>query len=150
MADFDWGNLLYLLAIVLFAIFGSRKKKKPASASPYENENETQNEPGFFEQLFQEERIKPEPAYSPQEEENNWQRRNEYNTPFGQEDFDREEEDMVESKTQHTPEPKVEEEIFKEHLSKDTSPAILSQVLDEPFDLRRAVIYSTILERRPY
>ena len=55
MADFDWGNLLYIGIMIAFAILGSKKKRKPATTRvPYQSspEPEVESSPGFFEQVF--------------------------------------------------------------------------------------------------
>lgn len=153
MADFDFGNLFYLLAIILFAVFGSRKKKKPTTAPTYETEK--RSEPNIFEQLFQEEVYSPEPEHISQEHGNDWHKQDKYATPTDLDDYHEKVE--VEEKSLSN---KYYESIFGSEDTKGlkdagspvvvAGPTVFQQILGGPFDLRKAVIYSEILKRRSY
>lgn len=151
MADFDWGNLIYLAVLILFAVFGGKRKRKRAPASiPDSTYSTGGNETGLFERIFGE-------GLSPKTETNS------FSSPYE----DPEEEESVE------PEPKVEPAYkFKDYnavLSTANDESIIysqtadnkeenlttsfpsvQEILNEPFDLRRAVIYSEILKRKSF
>lgn len=150
MADFDWGNLLYLLAIILFAVFGSRKKKKPATA-PYDTEPAESREPGILERLFSEETYRPQPEYVQQETEVDWRHQESYDAPFASNEY---EEEAVAAKIEKYSYAKStinnEEDKVDENPGKGLLPESFPEIFGEAFDLRRAVIYSEILNRRSF
>ena len=147
MADFDWGNLLYLAVIIALSILGGRKKKK-RKPIPYQpvTESQSDSDTGFFEKILGEdvkeffpniqneapkpvfEHIYDEPSPSPIVNDN------------VKEDFDRRR--KIGDKSPRKPQIINEEAIHEDR----------SEIFDvlKDFDLRKAVIYSEILTPKKY
>ncbi|MCF8373370.1 MAG: hypothetical protein K9H64_17255 [Bacteroidales bacterium] len=153
MADFDWGNLLYLLAIILFAVFGSRKKKKPAN-TPYDTEPERNKEPGILERLFSEEIYQPQPEFVQPESEVDWHQQERYTATFASNEFEEEEVAAKVEKYGYAESTisaiNYEENNVDERDNEEVPSKNYPEIFGEAFDLRRAVVYSEILKRRSF
>ncbi|MEA3444673.1 MAG: hypothetical protein U9R19_08100 [Bacteroidota bacterium] len=153
MADFDFGNLLYVLALILFAVFGSRKKKKPLQTVPpdYTHEQEENNDPGFFEKILSDEK------YFSQPEEGVVQEESGYDQVFQEEnEIEKKEAIYKNPKFDIKPQEYSQPDNQYKHFDYSTDTITLTtheklnEILGGPFDLRRAVIYSEILNRKSF
>ncbi len=153
MADFDWGNLLYLLALILFAVFGSRRKKKPVQTSTpdYEHVTEEEANPGFFEKFVMDKyHDQKQPDYHSGREY-------EYvNSEIAEKEPDKSEvgyknpEFMSQSQTVFKQENQVKDDIISTEIITSSSYQKQDEILGEPFDVKKAVIYSEILKRKHF
>lgn len=150
MADFDFSNLIYLALIILFSVLGNRKRKKPREIIQNEGNKNSGNELDFLNKWLgvnnNQEDLIPEAVYSQndvQEEKSTapvWEEqkvdfREAEKTPNsfdseGVSEFDESEKDFdIKSP--------LDQEIEKRFGLDD-------------FDLRKAVIYSEILNRKTF
>ena len=135
--DGDWGNIVYLILMVLFVIVGALKKKK----KPVDNFESTAAEraedemPAGIENLF--DTLLGTNTFAPQEEH-----------PYHvmQEEFVDEEDDVlpgfeakVESKRFNSPKEVVVEKLIVDEEDIEEN---------EEFDWRQAIIYKEILDRK--
>lgn len=150
MADFDFSNLIYLALIILFSVLGNRKRKKPGKIIQNEENKNLGNELDFLNKWLgantNQEDLIPEAVYSQndvQEEKST--------APV----WDEQEVDFSEAK--ENPVSFVSEGVsaFNESEKEFDKKSPLDQEIEkrfdlDDFDLRKAVIYSEILNRKTF
>ena len=151
MADFDFGNILYLIALILFAVLGSRKKKKPRTA-PSENFKEQENsETTFFEKILSGDISSTNPRFEYNNEDVV------YEDGYSEEnvaDKNKEVYQTTKSNIQPQVNYQVENLVVRDDVTSETVTLTthekLNELLGGPFDLEKAVIYSEILKRKHF
>ena len=129
MADFGFGNIVYLILIVIFAIYSSQKKKRKKEAALLGNTaNQPSNIKSFFEELLNSEQttLVPEPQI-------------EY--------FD-EPEPEVKIETPIKPVIEKKEKKISKKVKIDAYSQEIVTESEIDFDLREAVINSELLNRK--
>lgn len=150
MADFDFSTIIYIVVMILFAILGGRKRKKPQQSPSVQKEYQAppETDTGFdlFEKYFREDPFSVEKPVEKSTDDFM-----EFEEP---EHPEMEEADFVETIRQdigdplHSQHNKVMEEEHDKIEVIDLDREIDSPVSD--FDIRKAVIYSEILKRKTF
>ena len=153
MADFDWGNLLYLLALVLFAVFGGRKKKKrsPVGVPNSENLERENSKPSILEEFLGKDFLgtEKEEAFSDPYEPLSVEVPDHEPVPQPKEIFKPSYNAQQSNLFTDEGEPSTENHSSAPPSSTPTIHPVI-EALNEPFDIRRAVIYSEILNRKSF
>ncbi len=146
MADFDFSTIIYLIIMVVFAILGGKRKKKRGPQPQGQGNSQNANPLDLLSSLFDNQ---PKPAHEIQYE-------NYDDTSFVESETEMHHE--TESRDFHKMN-KKEKEIDLGSAQEKKNPSVnLGQQIGaeesvinlEEFDVRKAVIYSEILNRKIY
>jgi hypothetical protein len=147
MADFDFSTIIYLVIMIVFAVLGGRRKKKPVATPSTDDSSGKQKSENPLDILGKFFNDQPQVVYETQNYDSDEEEFMESEfVEHHQEHSDvRTSKNIVEINKLRSVKPSVYENIIQDEINSE--PVVFDK---EDFDLKKAVIYSEIMNRKIY